>query len=48
MSQKYSIIYARGVAKDLERIPHTMMMRIFDKIEALAHDESGLDIKKLK
>jgi hypothetical protein len=48
MSQIYSVIYARGVAKDIEKIPHEVMMRIFEKIEALAREESGLDIKKLR
>jgi hypothetical protein len=35
------------VAKDIEKIPHQTMMRIFDKIEALASGEPGLDIRKL-
>lgn len=48
MSPKYKIIYARSVAKDISMIPHQTMMRIFDKIEALASEEPGLDIKKLK
>lgn len=49
MLQKYKIIYERRVAKDLSKIPHPDMMRIFEKIETLASWEShSLDIKKLK
>ena len=49
MLQKYKIIYERRVAKDLSKIPHPDMMRIFEKIETLASGENhSLDIKKLK
>ncbi len=48
MSQKYRVIYEKRVAKDMERIPHHDVMRIVEKIHALAREESGLDIKKLK
>ncbi len=48
MSPKYSISYARWVAKDIDKIPYHEMMRIFDKIEALASEELWLDIKKMR
>jgi mRNA interferase RelE/StbE len=48
MSQKYKVIYEKRVAKDMDKIPHYDVMRIVDKIRALARDEDGLDIKKLK
>ncbi len=48
MWHKYKISYVRSVAKDIEKIPYQTMARIFEKIEALANDTSGLDIKKLK
>ena len=38
MSLKYKITYARGVAKDTDKIPYQDMMRIFDKIETLADE----------
>ncbi|MBP9779036.1 type II toxin-antitoxin system RelE/ParE family toxin [Candidatus Gracilibacteria bacterium] len=48
MLQKYRVIYEKRVAKDMDRIPHYEVVKIIEKIHALAHGEVGLDIKKLK
>ncbi len=48
MSQKYKVIYEKRVAKDIEKIPHSDVVRIVEKIHALAREEQWLDIRKLK
>lgn len=48
MSQRYKVIYEKRVAKDIEKIPHVDVVRIVDRIHALAREEAWLDIKKLK
>ena len=48
MSQQYKVIYEKRVAKDIERIPHIDVVRIVEKIHALAHEEQWLDTRKLK
>jgi mRNA interferase RelE/StbE len=48
MSQQYKVIYEKRVAKDIEKIPHTDVMRIVEKIHALAREEQWLDTWKLK
>jgi hypothetical protein len=39
MSQKYKVIYEKRVAKDIEKIPHSDVVRIVEKIHALAREE---------
>ncbi len=39
MSQQYKVIYEKRVAKDIEKIPHIDVVRIVEKIHALAHEE---------
>lgn len=39
MSQKYKIIYEKRIAKDIEKIPHVDVVRIVEKIHALASEE---------
>ncbi len=48
MSQQYKVIYEKRVAKDIEKIPHIDVVRIVEKIHALAHEEQWLDTRKLK
>jgi len=48
MSQKYKVIYEKRVAKDIEKIPHSDVVRIVEKIHALVWEEQWLDIRKLK
>ncbi len=48
LPQKYKIIYDKSVAKDFDSIPQQDVKKIIEKIHALARDENGLDIKKLK
>jgi mRNA-degrading endonuclease RelE of RelBE toxin-antitoxin system len=49
MSHPYKIIYERRVAKDLSKIPHKDIKKIFEKIELLGSGaENSLDISKLQ
>lgn len=40
LPQKYKIIYDKSVAKDFDGIPHYDVIKIVEKIHALARGES--------